>query len=254
MGSSKWIYKIKHAANRSVEKFKARFVAKRFTQKEGIDYKETFALVAKYTSIRTIIALASVLGWKLHQMDVKTTFLNGKIEHEAFVEQLECFVLHNKGIHVCKLRKALYGLKQAPRVWYDKIDGFLKILGFQKSDADANLYFKVRGNQPVILILYVDDLFLTGDEGLIASRKRELTSEFEMKDLGLTHYFLVLEVWQRQGEIFLAQGKYTVDVLKSFGMMDCKSMSTPMVTNLRKLHDYDTGSDLVDPTMYRQLI
>jgi hypothetical protein len=166
--SSKWIYKIKHAADGSVEKFKAIFVARGFTQKEGIDYEETFSPLARYTSIRTIIALASVLGWKLHQMDVKTTFLNGKIEEGVFVEQPDGFVLHNKGTHVCKLRKALYGLKQAPRVWYGKIDGFLKILGFQKSDVDANLYFKVRGNQPVILILYVDDLFLTGDEVLIA--------------------------------------------------------------------------------------
>jgi hypothetical protein len=168
MVSSKWIYKIKHATDGSVEKFKERFVARGFTQKEGINYEETFAPVARYTSIRTIIALTSVLGWKLHQMDVKTTFLNGKIEHEVFVEQPNGFVLHNKGTHVCKLRKALYGLKQAPRVWYDRIDGFLKGPGFQKSDADANLYFKVRGNQPVILISYVDDLFLTRDEGLIA--------------------------------------------------------------------------------------
>jgi hypothetical protein len=102
--------------------------------------------------------------------------------------------------------------------------------------------------------MYVDDLFLTGDEGLIAWCKRELTSEFKMKDLSLMHYFLGLEVWQRQGEIFLTQGKYTVDVLKRFGMMDCKSMSTLMVTNLGKLHDSNTGSDLLDPTMYRQLI
>jgi hypothetical protein len=133
--SSKWIYKIKHAADgRSVEKFKARIVARGFTQKEGIDYEETFAPVARYTSIQTIIALASILGWKLHQMDVKTTFLNGKIKQEVFVEQPNGFVLHNEGTHVCKLRKALYGLKQAPKVWYDRIDGFLKSLGFQKSD------------------------------------------------------------------------------------------------------------------------
>jgi hypothetical protein len=92
------------------------------------------------------------------------------------VEQPDGFVLHNKGTHVCKLRKALYGFKQVPRVWYDRIDGFLKSSGFQKSDVDANLYFKVRGNQLVILILYVDDLFLTRDEGLIAWRKRELIS------------------------------------------------------------------------------
>jgi hypothetical protein len=130
--------------------------------------------------------------------------LNGNIEHDIFVEQPDGFVLHNKGTHVCKLRKALYGIKQAPRFWYDKIDGFLKILGFQKSDVDTNLYFNVRGNQPAILIMYVDDLFLTGDEGIIAWCQRELTLEFEMKDLGLMHYLLGLEVWKRHGEIFLA--------------------------------------------------
>jgi hypothetical protein len=251
MVSSKWIYKIKHAADGSVEKFKARFVARGFTQKEGIDYNETFASIARYTSIRVIIALASIFGWKLHQMDVKPTFLNGKIEQEVFVEQPDGFVLHNKDTHVCKLRKALYGLKQAIGVWYDRIDGFLKSLGFQKSDVDANPYFKVRGNQHLILILYVDDLFLIGEEGLITWCKRELISEFKMKDLGLMNYFLGLEVWQRHGDIFLAQGKCIVDVLKRFGMMYCKSMSTPLITNPRKLHDSDTGSNLVDPTMYR---
>jgi hypothetical protein len=185
MVSSKWIYKIKHAVDGSVEKFKEIFVARGFTQKEGIDYEENFSPVARYTSIQTIISLAFVLGWKLHQMDVKKTFLNGKIEHEVFVEQLDGFVLHNKGTYVCNLKKALYGLKQAPRVWYDRIDGFLKSLGFQKSDVDANMYFKVRGNQPVILILYVDDLFLTGNEGLIAWCKRDITSEFRDEILRL---------------------------------------------------------------------
>jgi hypothetical protein len=101
-------------------------------------------------------------------MDEKTTFLNGNIEHEVFLEQPDGFLLHHKGTHVCNLRKALYGLKQAPRFWYDRIDGFLKNLGFHKSDVDANLYFKVRVNQTVILILYVDNLFLIGDEQLIA--------------------------------------------------------------------------------------
>jgi hypothetical protein len=101
-------------------------------------------------------------------MDAKTTFLNGNIEHEDFVEQPYGFILHNKGTHVCKLRKALYGLKQAPRVLYDRIDDFLKSSGFQKCDVDANLYFKVRCNQPIILILYVINLFLIGDEGIIA--------------------------------------------------------------------------------------
>ena len=89
---------------------------------------------------------------------------------------------------------------------------------------------------------------------MIAWCKRELTYDFEMKDLGLMHYFLALEVWQRKDVIFLSQGKYTIDVLRCFGMMDCKSMTTPMVSYLRKLHESDFGSDLVDHTLYRQLI
>jgi hypothetical protein len=101
-------------------------------------------------------------------------------------------------------KKALYGLKQAPRAWYVRIDSFLQSLGFSKSIADPNLYIKIIQNHPVILVLYVDDLFLTGEETLIAQTKRELSEEFEMKDLGLMHYFLGLEVWQKPGEIFLS--------------------------------------------------
>jgi hypothetical protein len=106
----------------------------------------------------------------------------------------------------------------------------------------------------MILVLYVDDLFLTSEEHLIAQTKRELSAEFEMKDLGLMHYFLGLEVWQKPSEIFLSQGKYAIDVLRRFGMLDCKSMTTPMVSNLKKLHDQATGSDPEDPTVYRQII
>lgn len=147
-----------------IQKYKARFIARGFSQKEGIDFDENFAPVERYTSIRSIISLASILGWKLHQMDVKTVFLNGKVEQEVYVEQPEGFVVHNRESHVCKLKKASYGLKQEPRVWYERINGYLKRLGFRKSTADPNLHFKVEENQPLILVLYVDDLFLTGEE------------------------------------------------------------------------------------------
>jgi hypothetical protein len=177
--TSKWIYKIKHAVDDSVEKFKARFVARGFSQKEGIDYDDIFAPVARYTSIRVIISLASVFNWKLHQMDVKTTFLNGEVEQEVYIEQPEGFVIHGKESHVCKLKKALYGLKQAPRAWYGRIDSFLQSLGFSKSIADPNLYIKIVKNHPVILVLYVDDLFLTGEEHLIAQTKRELSQSLK---------------------------------------------------------------------------
>ena len=100
-------------------------------------------------------------------------------------------------------------------------------------------------------MLYVDDLFLTGEDKLITECKRELTSEFEMKYLGLMHYLLGLEIWQRNDETFLSQWKYTVDILQRFGMVDCKSINTPMDSNLRKLHETETGSDPLDPTLYR---
>jgi len=104
---------------------------------------------------------------------------------------------------VYRLKKALYGLKQAPRTWYGRIDSFLMSLGFTKSKADCNLYYKVEDNGPLILLLYVDDLFLIGNEKLITGCKRELSAEFKMKDMGPLHYFLGLEVWQGPDEIFL---------------------------------------------------
>ena len=111
------------------------------------------------------------------------------------MEQPQGFERHDRKTHVCGLKKALYGLKQAPGTWYGKIDRFLKSLRFTKSKANSNLYYKVVDKGQVILLLYVDDLFLTGEEKLIVDCKRKLVAEFEMKDLGQMHYFLGLEVW-----------------------------------------------------------
>jgi hypothetical protein len=184
-------------------------------------------------------------------MDVKTTFLNGVIE-EVYIEQLQGLEVEDRKTHVCRLKKALYGLKQAPRAWYGKIDSFLTSLGFTKSKANPNLYFKVMNDEPIILLLYVDDLFLIGEENLIIDCKKKLAAKFEMKDLGPMHYFLGLEVWQSPEKIFLNQGKYAVEILKRFDMLDCKSMNTPMETNLKLL--VDTSSELVDAALYRQII
>jgi hypothetical protein len=132
-------------------------------------------------------------------MDVKTTFLNGVIEEEIYIEQPEGFEVHNKASHVCRLKRALYGLKQALRAWYNMIDNYLLGMGFTESEADSNLYYILVGGESLILVLYVDDLFLIGPEKLIADCKRDLAAEFEMKDLALMHYFLGLEVWQKDG-------------------------------------------------------
>jgi hypothetical protein len=127
-------------------------------------------------------------------MDVKTAFLHGAIKEEVYVEQPLGFEVQDRDTYVCRLKKALYGLKQAPRAWYERIDSYVMTLGFTRSEADPNLYFKVEDDKPLILVLYVDDLFLIGADPLIHKCKRELASEFEMKDLGLMHYFLGFQV------------------------------------------------------------
>jgi hypothetical protein len=191
------------------------------------------------------------MGWKLHQMNAKTVFLNGEIEEEVYIEQPEGFMIHDDKSHVCRMKKALYGPKQAPRAWYEKMDGFLMSLGFEKSVVNPNLYYHIVGNKCLILIMYVDDLFLTGSKRLISKCKQALTSSFEMKDLGMMHYFLGLEVWQRTDEIFLNQGKYTMKILNKFGMTECKSMPTPMVIDLKKMNDASTDSGEIDPHLNR---
>jgi hypothetical protein len=126
--TSKWIYEIKHVVDRSFVKYKEIFMARGFSQVEGIDSEETFDLVSQYTSIHTIISLATCMGWRLHQMDVKTIVLNGEIEEEVYIEQRDGFVIHEKESHVWRLKKYLYGIKQPSHAWYDKIDGYLMIL------------------------------------------------------------------------------------------------------------------------------
>jgi hypothetical protein len=182
-------------------------------------------------------------------MDVKIAFLNGVIEEEVYIEQPQGFEVEDRKSHVWNLKKALYGLKQALRAWYGWIDSFLTSLGFTKSKSCSNLYFKVMNDEPVILLLYVDDLCLTGEEKLITECKKRLALEFEMKDFSLMHYFLGLEVWKIPERIFLNQGNYAVEILKRFNMLECKSMNTPMETKLTLL--VDTSSELIDATLYR---
>ena len=143
------------------------------------------------------------MKWNIHQMDVWTAFLNGVVEEEVYVEHPLDFETHVRETHVCKLDKSLYNLKQAPRTWYGRIDNFLSSLGFTKSKADSNLYYKVEEGNPVMLVMYVDDLFLTGANGLIADMKRKLVAKFDPKVLGMMHYFLGIEVWKNVDGISL---------------------------------------------------
>ena len=141
-------------------------------------------------------------------------------------------------------------MRHAPRTWYGRMDRFMMSLGFTKSKADSNLYFKFEGKRPEILLLYVDDMFITSEDELIKDGRRRLNTEFKMKYLGMMQYFLGMEVCQSADVIFLGQGKYVVYILKRFKMLDYKEIATPMAYNYLKLLS-DASYDSVDPTIYR---
>lgn len=227
---SKWVFKVKYNADGSVERYKARLVAKGYSQIPGLDYYETFAPVAKLTSIRTILAIAAQRDMEIHQMDVKTAFLNGDLTEEIYMEQPEGFESDDANL-VCKLKKTIYGLKQSPRAWNIKLDTFLKSLGFIQSTADPCIYVKWESQFMTIISVYVDDLIIACDstENLL-NIKNALNQKFSMTDLGELHYCLGMQITRKRKEksIFINQEKYIHDMLSKFGMDDCKPVSTPL--------------------------
>ena len=175
-------------------------------QQEGIDYEETFAPTAKWNTIRLTLALAAQKGWKVHQMDVKSAFPNRDLQEDVYMQQPPGFEIAGKEHKVCKLIKALYGLKQTPRDWYTKMDEYLRKVGFQRSESDDTLYIREQGPYLVILIMFVDDFLITGNnDDHIAMVKKELHAGFKMTDLGLLHYYFGIEVFQRSHHIFISQ-------------------------------------------------
>ena len=232
----KWVFKTKRDASGEVVRRKARLVARGFSQVQGVDFNETFALVAKFTTIRCVVALGVALDLEMHQMDVKTTFLNGDLEEDIYMEQPSGFVQRGQEHLVCKLRKSLYGLKQASRAWYQKIDATLLDLNFERSIADHSLYFAQDGPHVMLVLVYVDDLIiLSSNMESLATLKSKLEAEYEMTDLGKLHFFLGVEFTRYRDvrTITMSQGKYVEEVLEWFGMQDCKPISTPLDTKVK---------------------
>ncbi|KAG8485839.1 hypothetical protein CXB51_019238 [Gossypium anomalum] len=250
----KWVYRAKQNADGSLNKLKARLVVKGFSQKYGLDYLETFAPVARLDTIRLLVALAAQMEWKIHQLDVKSAFLNGFLEEEIYVEQPEGFKVLHKEDMVYKLKKALYGLKQAPRAWYSRIDSYLVGLGFERSLSEPTLYVKKKnGKTQLIVSVYVDDLLVTGgDQAILADFKIKMHQMFEMSDLGEMTYFLGMEVTQSQAGFFLSQRTFAIKILEKFSMQNCKATSTPVAVG-EKLTSQG-NSEKVCETTYRSLV
>jgi hypothetical protein len=234
----KWVFRTKRDASGHIVRHKARLVAKGYSQVEGVDFNETFAPVAKFTTIRCILAIGAAMDLEIHQMDVKTAFLNGELEEDIYMDQPQGFVQDGKEDLVCKLKKSLYGLKQSPRAWYQRIDMFFTHEGFSRSQADHSLYIKRTGEYLLIVIIYVDDLIILASNGNILKwLKSRLENEFEMSDLGELHYCLGVEFERDRANhtITMSQSKYIEEVLKRFNMEECKPIGTPLDVNSKLL-------------------
>jgi hypothetical protein len=245
---TKWVFWNKQDQDGIVVRNKARLVAQGYTQVEGLNFRGTYAPVARLEAIRILLAYACAHNIKLYQMDVKSAFLNGYIN-----EQLPSFEDEKKPNHVYKLRKALYGLKQAPRAWYERLRDFLFSKGFIMGKVDTTLFTKKIGNDLFVLQIYVDDIiFGSTNQYFCEEFGKTMKNEFEMSMIGELSCFLGLQIKQLKNDTFMSQGKYIKYMLKKFGMEDAKSISTPMGTNGNL--DSDASGNMVDQKMYRSMI
>jgi hypothetical protein len=224
----KWIFRRKRRPDGTIEKYKARLVAKGFTQKKEEDYFDTYSSVARLPTIRVLLALAAAYKLLVHQMDVKTTFLNGELEEEIYMQQPEGFVVKGQESKVCRLIKSLYGLKQAPRQWHEKFNNTLTTVGFCVNEANKCVYYRFSGGKCVIMCLYVDDILIFGtDLEAIMETKVFLSKNFDMKDLGEADVILNIKLIKDEDGITLSQSHYVEKVLTRFGHMDRKPVTTP---------------------------
>ena len=220
-------------------------------QVEGEDYTETFAPVAKMTTLRCLLKIIVVQKWEVHQMDVHNAFLHGDLEEEKYMK-LPLGFRHSEPNKVCRLHKSLYGLKQAPRCWFAKLSTSLKEYGFLQSYSDYSLFSYSREDVELRVLIYVDDLLVFGNNSAALSTFKEyLGTWFRMMDLGKLKYFLGLEVARNDEGIFLSQRKYALEIIQETGMLGSKPVTFPMEQN----HNLaaDKSPFLMNPARYRRL-
>ncbi|GJQ96838.1 retrotransposon protein, putative, ty1-copia subclass [Tanacetum coccineum] len=228
----KWLFKKKTDMDGNVHTFKARLIAKGFTQTYSVDYRETFSPVADIRSIRILLAIVVFFDYEIWQMDVNTAFLNGHLSEDIYMVQPEGFVDPNHPNKVCKHQRSIYGLKQASRSWNKRFDKEIKKIGFTQNPYEPCVYLKASGSNVAFLVLYVDDILLMGNSvAMLQEVKSWLCKCFSMKDLGEARYILGIKIIRDGSKwlIALSHSAYLEKTLKKFRMENSKKGYTPMI-------------------------
>lgn len=248
----RWVHKIKLKADGTMEKLRSRLVAKGNEQEEGIDFLETYSHVVRTATARMVLHTATVNHWDIRQLDIKNAFLHDDLNETVYMRQPPGFVDPQYPDHVCLLHNDIYDLKQAPRAWFDKFSAFLIAFGFKCSIKDPSLFIYHHGSTTIFLLLYVDDMVLTGNDSATLKKLLEsLSSEFRMKDMGQLSYFLGIQVQYTPTGLFLNQEKYACDLLHTARMLDCSPMPTHVPLQINRVpHQEEYFSD---PTYFRSL-
>ncbi|KAL7284965.1 hypothetical protein ACG7TL_000054 [Trametes sanguinea] len=227
---SRFVFRIKRDSDGSIKQYKARLVAQGFTQVPGLDYNETFAPVAKLSSIRMLLALAARYDWELEQMDVKSAYLNGKLDEEIFMRQPPGSAASGQEHLVCRLKKTLYGLKQAGRGWYKTLSDAMADMGLLRCASDHAVWYKHADDATLIVASSVDDLTITGTTDLVYAFKANISKRFEMSDLGAMRWILGIEVERNRHErtIAISQRAYLDTIIARFNLENANPVSTPL--------------------------
>ena len=252
----RWVFNIK-TNDGSEQTYKARYVAKGFSQIRDIDYTETFSPTARITSVRMLMDIAAKESLVIHQMDVKTAFLNASIDCEIYIEQPEGFEKYDKDgrKYVLKLNKSLYGLKQSGRNWNSLLHSFLVSEGFQQSLADNCIYTKHADGHKIIMIIWVDDILIAASNlDLVRNVKQILSNKFKMKDLGQINHFLGIDFTITDSFIKMDQSSYVSKILSKFAMQDCKLKLIPCDPSAPKLDFEENSQDYENPRKYREIV